>query len=245
MEVGIVVAPTSGLLETAAGGLPLVRDFGLNTAKASNLAGFQIDTSANVTGAGTIASGNQTITGTETVSGAITPNGGIAAPTTTGFNPLSTVFHTGGYNALATTGANQKQIVTTETYFAEVFIPANTTLTGISVLNGHTTAAQHVFVGLARADGTIVAKSNTTTLQGTADTFQQIPFTATYAAIGPAKYFIAVQSDQTTGFIATHAALGNFGANKVTSETYGTFLTTASYATTTYTANLGPIADTY
>lgn len=174
---------------------------------------------------------------------AITPVGGVAAP---GNNfTMGTVFHSGGYNAIATTGANQKQIVTTETYFVEVFIPANTTITGISVLNGHTTATQNIFVGLARADGTIVASSNTTTAQGTADTFQQIPFSVAYAAIGPAKYFIAVQSSQTTGFIATHAALGNFGANKKTGETYGTFLTTATYATTTYTANLGPIADTY
>lgn len=232
--------PTSGLLENSAGGLPLVRDMGLNTAKAVNLAGVTVDTSSNLTVPGTAA-----VTGATTLTGALTPNGGVTAPTTAGFNPLSTVFHTGGYNALATTGANQKQIVTTETYYAEVFIPANTTLTGVSVLNGHTTASQHIFVGLARADGTIVAKSNTTTSQATADTFQQIPFTSTYAAVGPAKYFIAVQSDQTTGFIATHAALGNFGAGKVTSETYGTFLTTASYATTTYTANLGPIADTY
>lgn len=183
-----------------------------------------------------------TITGTPSISGVLTPIGGIAAA---GGQTMPTVFHSGGYDALTTTGANQKQIVTTETYYVEVFIPANTTITGISVLNGHTTAAQHIFVGLANATGVIVANSNTTTLQGTADTFQQIPFSAPYAAVGPAKYYIAVQSDQTTGFIATHAALGNFGANKKTSETYGTFLTTASYATTTYTASLGPIADTY
>lgn len=40
--------PTSGLLENSPGGLPLVRDFGLNTAKASNLAGVTIDTSGNI-----------------------------------------------------------------------------------------------------------------------------------------------------------------------------------------------------
>lgn len=225
------------------GGLPGVQQNGLNTKKASNLGGVTISTAGNVVVPGTLAvTGAQTFTGAAAVTGALTPTGGIAAAG--GFS-VPTVFHTGGYQPMATTGAVQKQIVTTETYFAEVFIPANTTITGVSVLNGHTTAAQHVFVGLANSSGVIVANSNTTTLQGTADTFTQIPFTAPYSAKGPAKYFIAVQSDQTTGYIAVHAALGNFGAAKVTSETYGTFLTTASYATTTYTASLGPIADVY
>lgn len=46
--------PTSGLLESAPGGVTLVRDAGLNTAKASNLAGFLVDTSGNVTVPGTL-----------------------------------------------------------------------------------------------------------------------------------------------------------------------------------------------
>lgn len=235
-----MAAPSQGTsIEQA---LPMVKYNGLNTNTAVNFSGFQVDTSGNITASGTVASGNQAITGTESVSGAFTPTGGVAAAG--GFS-TPTVFHSGGYNALTTTGANQKQIVTTETYFVEVFIPANTTITGVSLLLGHTTAAQNVFVGLANSSGTIVANSNTTTAMGTADTFQQIPFTGTYAAVGPAKYFICVQSSQTTGFIATHAALGNFGAGKITSETYGTFLTTATYKATTYTASLGPIADTY
>lgn len=49
-----MAAPTSGLLESAVGGIPLVRDFGLNTAKASNLAGFQVDTSGNPSSNGVI-----------------------------------------------------------------------------------------------------------------------------------------------------------------------------------------------
>jgi hypothetical protein len=49
-----MAAPTSGLLESAMGGLPLVRDQGLNTAKASNLAGFLVDASGNATVPGTL-----------------------------------------------------------------------------------------------------------------------------------------------------------------------------------------------
>ena len=160
---------------------------------------------------------------------------------------MSTVYHTGAtqpFGAL-TTNYHQTQFVSTDSYFAEVWIPANTTLTGVSVLNGGTTSAsQNTFVGLANSAGTIVANSNTTTAQGTANAYQQIPFTATYQAVGPAKYYIVVQGSNTTGYLATHTA-GNFGATLITSETYGTFLTTASYSTTTFTTARGPIADTY
>lgn len=50
-----MAVPTTGLLETAPGGLPLVQVAGLNTAKASNLAGFLVDTSGNTTVPGTLA----------------------------------------------------------------------------------------------------------------------------------------------------------------------------------------------
>ncbi len=187
--------------------------------------------------------GAATVTGALSVTGAITAGGAISQS-----GVVPTVYHSGQIGVVATTGLNQKQIVTTETYYSEVFIPANATITGVSILNGHTTsAAQHMSVGLASATGVIVAHSATTATQATADVYQQIPFTAPYSATGPAKYYIAVQGDATTGFIATFGATAtqNFGANKVTSETYGTFLTTASYATTTYTASLGPVADLY
>lgn len=59
-----MAVPTSGLLELAPGGLPLVRDVGLNTAKASNLAGHTTDTSGNVVIPGTLA-----VTGAVTFSG--------------------------------------------------------------------------------------------------------------------------------------------------------------------------------
>lgn len=159
----------------------------------------------------------------------------------------STVFHSGGVQPVGalTTNYHQTQFSTTTTYECEVFIPANTTVTGVAVLNGATTSAsQNLFVGLANASGTVVAKSATTTAQGAASAYQQIPFTSAYSAAGPGKYFILVQGSATTGYLATHAA-GNFSAKSVTNETYGTFLTTAAYATTTFTANVGPVADTY
>jgi hypothetical protein len=175
--------------------------------------------------------------------GAITPAGGIGQASTV----QSTVFHSGGTQPVGalTTNYHQTQVVSTDTYYCEVFIPANAKITGIAVLNGGTTSAsQNTNVGLANSSGVIVANSATTTAQATANTYQQIPFTSAYNAIGPGKYFICVQGSATTGYLATHS-IGNFGASLKTTETYGTFLTTASYATTTFTANDGPVADTY
>lgn len=209
----------------------VVRQDGLNTNKNVNIGVAAGGSTATLSvGSGGISS-----------TGALTPSGGVASVTT----PMSTVYHTGAtqpFGAL-TTNYSQTQLVTTDTYFAEVWIPANTTITGVSVLNGHTTnAGVNLTVGLANASGTIVANSVTTTAQSTADAYQQIPFTSTYAAVGPAKYYIVVQGSTTTGYLATHTA-GNFGAKAKTSETYGTF--TSGYNTTTFTTAVGPIADTY
>lgn len=185
-------------------------------------------------------SGTETHSGAVSFTGVVTNTGGVKGPGT-----QSTVFHSGGVGPVATTGLTQTQLVTTDTYFAEVFIPANTTLTGVAVLNGHTTSALvNLNVGLADSTGKIVANSATTTAQGAADAYQQIPFTATYSAVGPAKYYIAVQGSAITGYLATHT-IGNFGAALKTSETYGTFVTTASYSSTTFTTAQGPVADTY
>lgn len=217
----------------------VVRLDGLNTNKNVNIgingATPTLWAAGNVTVGGTLGvTGNATFTGNITAGGTISQSGTVP-----------TVFHSGQAAPQSTTGLTQTQIVTTDTYFTEVFIPANTTVTGISILNGHTTSgSQNMFVGLANAAGTIVASSNTTTAQAAADAYQQIPFSAPYAATGPSKYFIAVQGSATTGYIATHT-LGNFGAALKTSETYGTFVTTASYKVTTFTTAQGVVADTY
>lgn len=188
----------------------------------------------------TVTATSATISGTAAVAGVFTPTGGVAAAG--GFsNP--TVFHTGQTTVEISTSGTNVSAATQSTYVAEVFVPVNATLTGVSVLNG-TAVAGNINVGLANSSGTVVAQSATTTNQAGTTAFQQVPFSTTYAAKGPAKYFVLVQSSNTSARFRAHA-LGNFGAKVVTSETYGTFLTTAAYATTTFTADVGPIADVY
>lgn len=186
-----------------------------------------------------ITANTATVT-TLTASSTITPTGGIAAA---GGFTVPTVYHSGQKAPDASTSGTNVTVATTSTYVAEVFVPANVTLTGVSVLNG-TAVAGNINVGLANSSGTVVAQSATTTSQSGTTAYQQVPFSTTYTAKGPAKYFVLVQSSNTSARFRAHP-LGNFGTKVVTSETYGTFLTTASYSTTTFTADVGPIADVY
>jgi len=75
-----VALPTGGLIE-GVGGLPLVQQRGLNTLKASNLAGFLVDTSGNATVPGTLA-----VTGVATFTAApvftAAPTGPVKVPIT-------------------------------------------------------------------------------------------------------------------------------------------------------------------
>lgn len=201
-------------------------------------------TALPITTTSTVTAVGITNTGAQSVTGAFTPTGGVAAAG--GFtNP--TVFHSGGTapfsGVAATSGATNASVVTTETYVAEVFVPVNATLTGVSVLNG-TAVAGNLNVALANSSGTVVAQSATTTAASGTSAYQQVPFSATYAAKGPAKYFVLLQGSNTAGRYNAHT-IGNFGATKVTAETYGTFLTTAAYSTTTFTTAIAPVADVY
>lgn len=190
--------------------------------------------------ANTVTATSISVSSTAAITGAFTPTGGVAAAG--GFsNP--TVWHTGAKAPDASTSGTNVSVATTTTYVAEVFVPVNSTLTGVSVLNG-TAVAGNINVGLADSTGLVVAQSATTTAQSGTTAYQQVAFSTTYAAKGPAKYFVLVQSSNTAARFRAHP-LGNFGAKQVTSETYGAFLTTASYSTTTFTADVGPIADVY
>lgn len=228
---------------------PPVVSAGLNTQKAATF-GSTVAITGAVTMAstlvvtGAVSAAGVTNTGASSVTGVFTPTGGVAAAA--GFsNP--TVFHSGQVQPTSATttvsGATNASVVTTETYVCEVFIPVNATVTGISILNG-TAVAGNISVGLANSSGTVVANSATNVSASGTTAYQQVPFTATYAAKGPAKYFVLLQGSNTSGRYVAHT-IGNFGATKVTGETYGTFLTTAAYSTTAFTTAIAPVASTY
>ena len=173
------------------------------------------------------------------MTGAYTPTGGVAAAG--GFTASPRLIHTGGAPAIATTSGTDATPVATEVYIGEVIVLCNQTLTGVAVFNG-TVASGNMKVGLADSAGAIVATSASTAMSGTA-AFQRVPFTATYAAKGPATYHVLQFLDNATARIRTHT-VGNFGASKQTGQTYATGFTTIT-PPTTFTTALGPIASLY
>jgi hypothetical protein len=191
-----------------------------------------------------VATTGAAVTGTLSASGAFTPTGGVAAAG--GFSVSPRNWHTGAAPANISTAGTNLTVVVTELYVAEVFVPANATLTGVSVFWGDATEG-NAKVMLFDSAGTRVAISASTDVSAhDADAYgTRIPFTGTYAAKGPATYYIGVIADNTSHRINTHI-IGNFGAGKITGLVYGT---EAGYATitppTTFTTGLGPIASLY
>lgn len=179
----------------------------------------------------------------QTFSGVVTPTAGIAAAG--GFTATPRNMHTGGNPAMAAADGTNLDIVVTELYVAEVFVPCNVTVTGVAYFAGANTNGNQK-VMLFNSAGTRVAISASTDVSSdTADSYTRIAFTSTYAAVGPATYYVGIIADDNTHDINTHV-VGNFGAGKITGLVYAT---EAGYATitvpTTFTTGLGPIATLY
>lgn len=152
---------------------------------------------------------------------------------------------------LAADGTDKTPVIT-EIYVAEIFVPANATVTGIAIFCGSGVQGDGVKVGLYTAAGVLVA-TNASGATGTAsagtDVYQRIPFTSAYAAKGPATYYVGVIYDGTTSRLNTHAGIGNGGASALTGHVYATAMSTTAVSgltmPTTFTAGVGPIASLY
>jgi hypothetical protein len=182
--------------------------------------------------------GLATVGETLAVTGATTLTGGVVAtqPTRISNIPIGAV-------ARASIGTDAVHVAGS-IYFAEIFLPANKTLTGIGVLNGSVVGTDNLIVGLYSSTGTLLRSSALAgALSAGADGFQEIPFTSTYAAVGPARYWLAVQCEGTTAAtqrIATATYLNSTGSQ------VGVFGTMAAITpTATTTADVGPIGYVY
>lgn len=137
-----------------------------------------------------------------------------------------------------------KTMVAGTRYYSSLLLQQQTTLTGIQALVGTTGGTDSWIFELHSPTGVLLATTATAgTTAGTASTWQQIPFTATYTILVPGTYFLAVQSNGTTAKLATLNSVTN---PTLTGSATGTFGTGASITPpTTYTANLGPVAYVY
>lgn len=204
----------------------------------------------NAKGAGTVTIGDvstgaitltraTSASSTLAVTGAITPTGGVAAAG--GFAVSGRLYHSGSRAPLVSTDGTDATPVATEVYFAEVIVSANVTLTGVSNFNG-SVASGNIKVGLANSSGVVVATSASTAMSGT-DAYQRVPFTATYAAKGPATYYILLFVDNNTARVNCHT-FGDFVAGKQTGQVFATGFTTITPGTS-FTTALGPMASLY
>jgi hypothetical protein len=190
-------------------------------------------------GIGSVSTGAVTITPATTVTGALTPTGGVVAAG--GFSAAARTIHVGGIPAQVSTDGTDATPVNTEVYIGEVFVPANCTVTGVSIFQGSVSSG-NLKVGLADSAGAVVATSGSTAASGT-DAYQRVPFTGTYAAKGPATYYVLLIFDNGTARYNAHT-FGDFGAAKQTGQVYATGFTTIT-PPTTFTTALAPIASLY
>lgn len=182
-------------------------------------------------------SGTQTLTN-KTISG--------ASNTITGITQVGTpwtVWYAGNAgNLLNSTSGTSTAPVAGSIYWAQVYIGANCTITGITYSIG-TASGGNVIAALYNSSGTLLGNTALAgTLVGTLSTKQSIPLTSTVAVTGPGSYFIALQFSSTTPRFLTFATAEKF----VVGSTTGTFGTLPSITPgTTFTAGVGPFAATY
>lgn len=181
-------------------------------------------------------------TTTLTSSGVHTPTGGIAAAG--GFSASPRNVSIGNLVPAVSTDFTNRTPTITEVYIGEVFVPANMTITGVAVFDGSASSGGgNVKMGLANSAGAVVATS-ASTAGGSNDAYALVPFTAPYAAVGPATYYILSIYDTATAGFFNAPPLGSFGCAIQTGQVYATGFTTIT-APTTFTANACNVASLY
>lgn len=151
------------------------------------------------------------------------------------------------WQPIAATSGTDTAFASGTLFVASVFVPVNKTITGIGYLLGSVGGTDKVVVQLNSAAGALLANSTLTaggTTAGTAANTQEIAFTATYAAVGPAMYYIGVSANGATAKLRTVPAFCNAGmfANSLTQTVS---VPAAIAGPTTFTADKGPIAYVY
>jgi hypothetical protein len=131
-------------------------------------------------------------------------------------------------------------------WFSSVTLGSGQTFTGISGLVGATGGTDKWIFELHGPTGTLLATTATAGVTaGTAATWQQIPFTATYTVTTPGVYWLVLQANGNTAKYAALNAPTSLGIYTGTAAS-GTFGTGASITpTTTYTRGQGPMLMLY
>lgn len=194
-----------------------------------------VDLTSTLTGDVTM-SGAATVGTTLGITGATTPTGGIVP-----IGGLCRIYSGAGFIPATLTTGTDATPTAGQIEYSEAFIPCNKTVTGIGILNGSVVGTHKVIVGLYSAAGVLLKSS---ALAGTLTTddaaFEEIAFTATYAAVGPQRVWLAIQWEGTTPKYRAHVANGALAGTQA-----GVFGTMATIATPATTTAAGPILYLY
>lgn len=187
----------------------------------------------------TAASGNTAVAGTLTAAGATLLTGGLNLSSGVLKNFM-------GWQPPTLTSGTSTTPSATVVYLTQVYVKGNATLTGVYLNNGATVGTNKYIAALFDSTGAAVANSALAgiTTSG-ADAYQQLPFTGTYAAKGPAIYWIAVYVNGTTDRFRSVPAVGQFAGytGSIAGQTFGTIASITP--PTSFTADVGPVAFTY
>jgi hypothetical protein len=143
--------------------------------------------------------------------------------------------------AVITTGINTNgtTLAATTMYCTEMNLPFNKLLTGLGVLLGTTGGTDKHLVALYDSTGNLIANSAVAgATAGTASTYEEIAFSTSYYAVGPAQYFGCMQTNGTTATV--RMLITNVQQQRltkgITSQTFGTIPATITVPTTFTTA---------
>lgn len=183
-----------------------------------------------------------TVTGATTLTGAVTTTGGIA--------PASAPVGIQTWQPPTAESGTDTAFAEKKLFTASVWVPANVTLTGVKYLLGAGGGTNKVIAALFDSAGKKVANSSEATegtVAGTEKTVQTLAFTATYAAKGPARYFIGLTANGATAKLRTipaNTALGNVLTAEI-SLAEKNVVPASVTAPTEWIAAKGPVAGLY
>lgn len=179
-----------------------------------------------------------TFASTIAVTGVSTLTGGVAGGIPRNIGTWQPIAATSGTDTACTNGT---------AYTGSIFIPANCTVTGVQYLVGSVGGTDKVIASLHNSTGTLLANSALAgATVGTAAQVQQVALTATYAAVGPAWYHLALTFNGTTAKFRSVPAYCDAGSGVVGNGVTQTFGTAATFtAPTTFTADKVPVASIY
>lgn len=194
-------------------------------------------------GANTIemTAGGDITAATVATTGAMTSTGGVRGPVA--ITAATSPKHVNDAPPPTLTTGTDTTPVSGTVYAGQVELPSNRTLTGVGFLIGSVGGTNKVIVSLYDSTGALVANSPTSGTDptvGSSGGYQEVAFTATYAAKGPGVYYVGVSVNGNTCRLRLQVLNGGRGI--ALAGSYGTL---ASVTPPTTGAVAAPIAYVY